>query len=59
MEPNRSKAGTLILLCGCGRYLPLVNRRGREQAECASGYQMALKIDGIVNGRMRGEEALS
>jgi hypothetical protein len=59
MEPNCSKAEDSILLCGCGRNLPLVRRRGPEQAKCASGDPMELTVEDLVNGRMRGEEALS
>jgi hypothetical protein len=38
---------------------PLLRSLGSEEAECATGDEVALDIVGVVNGGMSGEEALS
>lgn len=38
--------------------LPWLHGLGPEQAERAAGEDMALKVEGVVDGGMNGQEAL-
>jgi hypothetical protein len=42
-----------------GRDLPLPSGRGAEEAQWHSGDQVAFEIEGIVDGGVGGEKALS
>lgn len=55
---EREIAECSIPSCSGDDGVPLLGRPGSEGAECAAGDEMALQIEGVVDGGIRGEEAL-
>ena len=52
------RAKTRQASCRCDRTLPLYGSFGSEFSQCGSGDEVALKVEGIVDGGMHAEEAL-
>ena len=50
--------GSMLYSGGGGRDLPLLSGRGSEEAQRPSGDQMALEIEGVVDGGVGGEKTL-
>ena len=44
--------------CRCGRIPPLLHRLGAELSERAAGDQMALRVEGVVDGGVGGQKSL-
>jgi hypothetical protein len=51
-------AGLWYRSCGCGHLPPLLHRFGAELTKRAAGDQMALRVEGVVNGGMGGQKSL-
>jgi len=46
------------LSCRSGRIPPLLHRLGAELSECATGDQMALRVEAVVDGGVGGQKSL-
>src|SRR5215472_18217021 len=44
--------------CSCDSALPMHSSLGSEATQCGSGDQVALKVEGVVNGGVHAEKAL-
>jgi hypothetical protein len=54
----RTESQTGQASCRCDGTLPLCGSFGSEDPQCGSGDEVALQIEGIVDGGVHAEEAL-
>lgn len=56
--PSAGRCGTATFSGGGGRDLPIISRLRPQEAQRTAGDQVALQVEGVVDGGMGGEEAL-